>query len=96
MGQAMKIPAFPITSAQFDMKLKAVTVGEGNILGQSFRQGGVCWALGLNIPGEIIKIMGDWKSAAYLAYLDQIPDQMLDHYRHISSHPFPNLEKKTV
>ena len=78
-----------VTGAVFDKKLKAVTQGEGNFSGHSFRRtqgegnfsghsfrrtqgegnfsghsfrrGGSCWALSQNFPGEIIKIMGDWK-----------------------------------
>ena len=52
----------------------------GNLSRHSFR-GGACWALSQNIPGEIIKIMGDWKSTVYMSYLDQLPQPMLDYYR---------------
>ena len=37
--------------------------------GHSFRRGSASWAIQQGIPGEIIKILGDWKSDAYLAYL---------------------------
>ena len=37
--------------------------------GHSFRRGAASWAIQNGIPGEIIKILGDWKSDAYLAYL---------------------------
>ena len=37
--------------------------------GHSFRRGSASWAIQNGIPGEIIKILGDWKSDAYLAYL---------------------------
>ena len=66
--QSPKAPAFPVSGAVFDKKLKAVTQGEANLSGHSFRRGGACWALSQNIPGEIIKIMGDWKSTAYMSY----------------------------
>ena len=79
--QSPKAPAFPMSGAVFDKKLKAVTQGEGNLSGHSFCQGGACWALSQNIPGEIIKIMGDWKSTVYMSYLDQLPQPVLDYYR---------------
>ena len=37
--------------------------------GHSFRRGSASWAIQNGIPGEIIKILGDWKSDGYLAYL---------------------------
>lgn len=38
--------------------------------GHSLRRGGATWALKCGVPSEIIKSMGDWKSSAYLNYLD--------------------------
>ena len=86
--QSPKAPAFPVSGAVFDKKLKAVTQGEGNLSGHSFRRGGACWAPSQNIPGEIIKIMGDWKSTVYMSYLDQLPQPVLDHFRVVF---FPTL-----
>ena len=40
-----------------------------NYTGHSFRRGGASWALTQGLPGESIKILGDWKSSAYLSYL---------------------------
>ena len=77
-----------MSGAVFDRKLKPVTQGEGNLSGHSFR-GGACWALSQNIPGEVIKIMGDWKSTVYMSYLDQLPQPMLDYYRVVFSHALP-------
>ncbi len=87
--QSPKTPAFPVSGAVFDKKLKAVTQGEGNLSGHSFRRGGACWALSQNIPGEVIKIMGDWKSTVYMSYLDQLPQPVLDYYRVVFSHALP-------
>lgn len=36
----------------------------------SFRRGGASWAFSCNIPGEMIQIMGDWRSDSYLRYLE--------------------------
>lgn len=36
----------------------------------SFRRGGATWAFYSQVPGELIKVHGDWASDAYLKYLD--------------------------
>ena len=38
--------------------------------GHSFRRGGACFALKVGISGEIIKLLGDWRSDTYQRYLD--------------------------
>lgn len=38
--------------------------------GHSFRRGGASWAFDSGVPGELIQIMGDWKSDAYKVYLE--------------------------
>ena len=38
--------------------------------GHSFRRGGASWAFDCGVPGELIQIMGDWKSDAYRVYLE--------------------------
>lgn len=38
--------------------------------GHSFRRGGASWALTNDIPGEMIQILGSWKSDAYKLYFD--------------------------
>lgn len=38
--------------------------------GHSFRRGGATFAFQANVPGELIKLQGDWSSEAYLRYLD--------------------------
>ena len=35
----------------------------------SFRRGGASWGFSQGLPGEMIKVMGDWKSPAYLEYI---------------------------
>ena len=47
--------------------------------GHSFRRGAASWALRNGLPGETIKILGDWKSDAYLTYLT------LDHQAKLDS-----------
>ena len=36
----------------------------------SFRRGGATFAFACHVPSEIIKLQGDWKSDAYLVYLE--------------------------
>ena len=49
--------------------LGALGLNPRDFSGHSFRRGAATWALKLGLPGEIIKILGDWKSDAYLNYL---------------------------
>lgn len=36
----------------------------------SFRRGGASWALECGLPADLVRIMGDWRSDAYMSYLD--------------------------
>lgn len=38
--------------------------------GHSFRRGGATWAFQNGLPGEVVQALGDWKSQAYLSYLE--------------------------
>jgi hypothetical protein len=76
-----KALAFPLTSQVFSVRLKSVLGGRPDVTSHSFRRGGATWALENGVPGEIIKALGDWKSTAYLSYLDQIPQATVDYYR---------------
>ena len=83
-----KAQAFPLTSKQFSARLKLALGGRPDVTSHSFRRGGATWALENGVPGEVIKVLGDWKSTAYLSYLDQIPQATVDQYR---SSCFKNL-----
>ena len=41
-----------------------------NYAGHSLRRGGASFALACNVPGDLIKLQGDWKSDCYQRYLD--------------------------
>ena len=62
-------------------KLEEASLPVKDVSSHSFRRGGVTWALTCQIPGEVVKYMGDWKSSVYLSYLDQLPSHIIDHYR---------------
>jgi hypothetical protein len=49
--------------------LKAVGTDPDLYAGHSFRRGGATWALEIGIPIPAIKALGDWKSDAYLRYI---------------------------
>ena len=49
--------------------LQALGLQARDYSGHSFRRGAASWALKTGLPGEIIKILGDWKSDAYQNYL---------------------------
>jgi hypothetical protein len=50
--------------------LKAIGLSSEHYSGHSFRRGGATHALYAGIPAEVIRAQGDWKSLAYLRYLD--------------------------
>jgi len=64
----------PITYAVFQRRLKASVraIGLDSRLfsTHSFRRGGATLAFRAGIPGETIKVLGDWQSEAYQVYLE--------------------------
>lgn len=63
----------PLNYQQFlkDLKRLLCSLGLGKgFSGHSFRRGGASFMLQSGIPGELIKVMGDWRSDAYQRYLD--------------------------
>ena len=45
----------------------------------SLRRGGASWAFRCGLPADVIKILGDWRSQAYQAYLEIPLDQKLSY-----------------
>ena len=64
--------AMPLSKTAFAKQLGQVMDKLGLIgySGHSFRRGGATHALKAGVPAEVIKAQGDWKSLAYLDYLD--------------------------
>ena len=62
----------PLSAAQFTSKLMDITasLGLSGYSAHSFRRGGASHALACGVPAEMIKAQGDWRSMAYLDYLD--------------------------
>lgn len=63
-----------LTHNTFVSSLRAVLTSCGyndsDYSGHSFRRGGACHAFNCNIPVPLIKHHGDWKSNAYLRYIE--------------------------
>ena len=64
----------PVTYSQYQSFLRKVISRIGlnplDYSSHSFRRGGATWAFRSQVPGELIKVHGDWASDAYLKYLD--------------------------
>lgn len=63
----------PLTYSFFQAALKKLiqSIGLDPTLysSHSFRRGGASWAFACQVPGELIQKIGDWRSQAYLRYL---------------------------
>lgn len=84
-------PAFPMSCREFNRRLRHLLGGRSDISSHSLRRGGACHALACSFPTEIIKALGDWKSAAYLKYVDQVPDNVLNYFRVRFAQALPTL-----
>ena len=65
----------PLTHADLVSRLRFLLGKIGpnaeNFSGHSFRRGGASWAFKAGVPGELIMLHGDWRSNAYLEYLER-------------------------
>jgi integrase len=62
---------------QLSQSLQKTGVDPSQYSGHSFRRGGASWAHSLGIPGEVIQLLGDWKTEAYQSYLaTPLPDRL--------------------
>ena len=50
--------------------MAAIGLDPSNFSSHSLRRGGTSYAMSLQIPGEMVQSMGDWKSDAYKQYID--------------------------
>ena len=85
-----KSQAFLMKGSDFNEKMRALAATiDGDYSSHSLWWGGVVFALSAGLPGEVVKALGDWKSATYLSYLDQLPQLVLDYYRRQFAQKFP-------
>ena len=66
-GQLLTQPAF---LSRLRALLQACGLPASDYSGHSFRRGAASAMFQAGLPGEVIQIMGDWKSDAYKLYLD--------------------------
>lgn len=82
-----------MTGVFFNAKFKTLIADLGieckAFSSHSFRRGGACWALQCGVPGEIVQQLGDWRTDVYKQYLDQLPQQVHDHYRRLCVNLLP-------
>ncbi len=64
----------PVTYSQFQSFLKSqvsrLGLDPARFSSHSFRRGGANWAFRSRVPTELLKQQGDWRSDAYLVYLE--------------------------
>ena len=73
---------------QLKLVLKDIGMDTSCYAGHSLHRGGTIRALRCGVPGEVIKVMGDWRSEAYLHYLDVTQNLKLK-YVEFMSHQLP-------
>ena len=49
--------------------IKAIGLDPKHFSSHSLRRGGATWAAQIGLPGEVIQMLGDWHSDAYLLYM---------------------------
>ena len=61
--------SYTVLLTQFKTALKKCNVDYTKYAGHSFRRGGATWMFSeLKMPSELIRVIGDWKSQAYMLY----------------------------
>ncbi len=69
--------------AQFRRVLRSLGLDDHVFATHSFRRGGATWALTQGLSADVIRLLGDWKSTAYTAYLELTPlarRQAMEHF----------------
>lgn len=78
-GPAFVIPCItggvvPLTPPDFVSRLRSCLLRLGHqpshYAAHSFRRGGASWALQCGLAPDVVRVLGDWRSDAYLAYID--------------------------
>lgn len=66
----IQVMCYRLFLCKLKSKLSLIGLSPEDYAGHSFRRGGATLALSSNIPSELVKLQGDWASAAYLKYFD--------------------------
>ena len=83
--------SYTVLLTQFKTALKKCNVDYTKYAGHSFRRGGATWMFSeLKMPSELIRVIGDWKSQAYMLYTtvtDKYKLEAVDAMQHaVASH----------
>ena len=70
-GGALKALTYSTFTNKLKQTLDKCGFSSSHFSGHSFRRGGATFALNCGVPGDYIKLQGDWKSTAYERYLDR-------------------------
>ena len=80
----LSVRGTPMTGRAFNQKFHSVIKDCGfntqEYSSHNFRRRSAVWAIQCGLPTEMVKYMGDWKSGAYLNYVDSIPRFMMEFY----------------
>ena len=77
-----------MTGSEFNRRFKELVslagLDSSTYSSHSFRRGGASWALQCGVPGEVVQLLGDWKSDCNKRYLDSLPQSVHDKYRQMT------------
>ena len=90
------IQGTPISGPAFVARVRQCLESSGvedyaSYSGHSFRRGAACYAYSIGLDTPTIRALGDWRSSAYLGYIDINPSTKLDAVRAMCRH-LPHLE----
>ena len=84
-----------ITQSELKDTMSVLGLPKNNYSGHSFRRGGASWALQAGRPGEVIQILGDWKSDTYKEYL-HLNTQTKFHFMSLFCNKLPVISSSTT
>lgn len=70
-GQKQYGMSYCLFTTMLRQVLTKLNLSTSDFSGHSFRRGGATCGLHAGLPAEVVKAQGDWKSLAYLDYVDQ-------------------------
>lgn len=76
---------YPMFIKQLRHYLSQLGLDSHQFAGHSFRRGGASWALHMGLPGDVIQILGDWRSDAYKQYLVVPLSSKVSYIKHFSN-----------
>ena len=74
-SESVQAITYPQFSRFLAWSLQAIGADPSEFSPHSFRRGGATFAFDCGLPAELIKLQGDWRSDAYLVYLEMTDHQ---------------------